>query len=601
MAAEVPRLALGGGGGGGERLPVPPMAAAEEDSPAATSTRKRLVGTSGNLTMAAEIPRLALGGGGGGAGGERLPAAGEDSAPAATDAGKRPVVGLGFGSSLAAMAAAAAAGIQPDAFALGGPAEYPAGDGERDVLMVSFLRSIAAFLADGTCQMQVNDGLSCVVDLAGGDADGGGVGEGRSLQRLASAFAEALALRFILPCDGVCRSLHLTRAPPPPAVSAARQGFRAMCPFVRLAAAAANLSIAEVMEAERAVVHVVDLGSGVDANQWVELVRLVAARPGGPPGLLRLTVVNESEDFLSAVAAYVAAEAQRLDLSLQFHPVLSSIEELSATATGSIGSRLVVIPGHPLAVVANLQIHRLLAFPDYVDGVASRRPAAEQSGSSQHTMTTATKTKADALLRAIRDLNPKLVVLTENEADHNVAELGARVWNALNYYAALFDALEASSTPPAAVPPHERACVERWVLGEEIKDIVVREGTGRRERHETLGRWAERMVAAGFSPVTAARALASTETLAQQMVAAGGGGAGAGVLRAAHGGGCFPVICWCDVPVFSVSTWTARRVLVPAPPLWPPAAAGGAGPSGSGYGGNGPSTASSSAAMWWVG
>ncbi|EEE63532.1 hypothetical protein OsJ_18348 [Oryza sativa Japonica Group] len=494
--------------------------------------------------MAVEIPRLALGGGGGGAGGERLPAAGEDSAPAATNAGKRPVVGLGFGSSLAAMAAAAAAGIQPDAFALGGPAEYPAGDGERDVLMVSFLRSIAAFLADGTCQMQVNDGLSCVVDLAGGDADCGRVGEGRSAQRLASAFAEALALRFILPCDGVCRSLHLTRAPPPPAVSAARQGFRAMCPFVRLAAAAANLSIAEVMEAERAVVHVVDLGGGVDANH---------------------------------------------------------IEELSATATGSIGSRLVVIPGQPLAVVANLQIHRLLAFPDYVDGVASRRPAAEQSGSSQHTMTTATKTKADALLRAIRDLNPKLVVLTENEADHNVAELGARVWNALNYYAALFDALEASSTPPAAVPPHERACVERWVLGEEIKDIVVREGTGRRERHETLGRWAERMVAAGFSPVTAARALASTETLAQQMVAAGGGGAGAGVLRAAHGGGCFPVICWCDVPVFSVSTWTARRVLVPAPPLWPPAAAGGAGPSGSGYGGDGPSTASSSAAMWWVG
>uniref|UniRef100_A0A0D3G6Z6 Uncharacterized protein n=1 Tax=Oryza barthii TaxID=65489 RepID=A0A0D3G6Z6_9ORYZ len=198
------------------------------------------------------------------------------------------------------------------------------------------------------------------------------------------------------------------------------------------------------------------------------------------------------------------------------------IEELSATATGSIGSRLVVIPGQPLAVVANLQIHRLLAFPDYVDGVASRRPAAEQSGSSQHTMTTATKTKADALLRAIRDLNPKLVVLTENEADHNVAELGARVWNALNYYAALFDALEASSTPPAAVPPP----------------------------------------------------------------------------GAAHGGGCFPVICWCDVPVFSVSTWTARRVLVPAPPLWPPAAAGGAGPSGSGYGGDGPSTASSSAAMW---
>ena len=144
---------------------------------------------SGKLTMVAEIPRLALGGGGGV--GERLPAAGEDSA-AATNTGKRPVVG----SSLAAMVVAAA-GIQPDAFALGGLVEYPAGNGERDLLVVRFLRSIAAFLADGTCQMQVNDRLSCIVDLAGG------VGGGRSAQQLASAFTEALALRFILLCDGV--------------------------------------------------------------------------------------------------------------------------------------------------------------------------------------------------------------------------------------------------------------------------------------------------------------------------------------------------------------------------------------------------------------
>uniref|UniRef100_A0A0E0L1W4 Uncharacterized protein n=1 Tax=Oryza punctata TaxID=4537 RepID=A0A0E0L1W4_ORYPU len=530
MAAEIPRLVLGGRRG--ERLPAPPMAAAaEEDSPAATNTRKH------------------------------------------------PVVG----SSLAAMAAAAAAGIQPDPFALVGAAEYPADDGERDLLMVRFLRSIAAALADGECHLQVNDGLSCVADLAGG-------GGGRSMQRLAAAFAEALALRFILPCDGVCRSLYLTQAPPPEAVSAARQGFRAMCPFVRLAAAAANLSIAEVMEAERGVVHVVDLGGGADANQWVELVRVLAARPGGPPSLLRLTVVNEAEDFLSAAAAYVGAEAQRLGVNVQFHPVKSSIEALPGIGAAGLG----VIAGQALAVVATLQIHRLLAFPDD-DGVG-RRPAAEQSGSRrQHTMTT-TKTKADALLRTIRGLSPKLVVLTEHEADHNVGELVPRVWNALNYYAALFDAVEASSPP---VSPHDRACVERWVLGEEIMDIVVREGTGRRERHEKLERWAARMIAAGFSPMTATKAMAKTETLAQQMVAAGGAGAGAGVLRAAHGGGCFPVICWCDVPVFSVSTWTARRVLVPAPPLWPAAAAAGGGASGSRYG-DGLATASSSAAMWWT-
>uniref|UniRef100_A0A0E0DQU9 Uncharacterized protein n=1 Tax=Oryza meridionalis TaxID=40149 RepID=A0A0E0DQU9_9ORYZ len=124
--------------------------------------------------MVVEISRLALGGGGGA--GERLPAVGEDSA-AATNTGKRPVAR----SSLAAMVAVVA-GIQPDAFALGWPAEYPAGDGERDLLKVVHRRL---------------PGRRDVPDAAGG------VGGGRSEQRLASAFAEALALRFILPCDGV--------------------------------------------------------------------------------------------------------------------------------------------------------------------------------------------------------------------------------------------------------------------------------------------------------------------------------------------------------------------------------------------------------------
>uniref|UniRef100_A0A0E0BJF3 Uncharacterized protein n=1 Tax=Oryza glumipatula TaxID=40148 RepID=A0A0E0BJF3_9ORYZ len=88
---------------------------------------------------------------------------------------------------------AAEAGIQLDSFSLGGPAEYPAGDGERDVLMVRFLRSITAFLANGTCQMQVNDGLRSVVDLTGGG------GRGKSLQRLVSAVHR-----------GTCTAVHPT-------------------------------------------------------------------------------------------------------------------------------------------------------------------------------------------------------------------------------------------------------------------------------------------------------------------------------------------------------------------------------------------------------
>ncbi|KAF0922792.1 hypothetical protein E2562_002044 [Oryza meyeriana var. granulata] len=425
------------------------------------------------------------------------PSSGRDKGKASRNKRNRPELGS---SSAAVEAAAAAAmpwtGNQPNPYALllGGspvaavplaavppaPVEYPADERERDILLVRLLQSTADAIACGMFHL-INRGLGWVADLASPD--------GRSLQRLASAFAEAFALAFVLPCDGVCRVLQLPQAAPPGGVAAARQRFRAMCPFVRLAGAAANLSVVEAMENEGRVVHVVDLG-GADTNQWVELVRLFAARSGGPPRMLRLTVVNEAEDFLSATAMYLNAEAQRLDVTFQFHPVQSSIDAL--TGVGPLG----VIAGQALAVVATLQIHRLLAYeittPFYpIDGNGKRPAAAEQS--TQHTITT----RADALLRTIRGLSPKLMILTEQEADLNVAELQPRVWSALNYYAALFDAVEESAP---LVSPLDRACVERWLLGEEIRDIVTCKGTARWERHEKLERWAARMVAAGFAP-----------------------------------------------------------------------------------------------------
>ena len=51
--------------------------------------------------------------------------------------------------------------------------------------------------------------------------------------------------------------------------------------------------------------------------------------------------------------------------------------------------------------------------------------------------------KADVLLRDLAELSPKLMVVTEQEADHN-GEFMGRFDNALHYHGALFDALEES-------------------------------------------------------------------------------------------------------------------------------------------------------------
>uniref|UniRef100_J3L8B0 Uncharacterized protein n=1 Tax=Oryza brachyantha TaxID=4533 RepID=J3L8B0_ORYBR len=78
------------------------------------------------------------------------------------------------------------------------------------------------------------------------------------------------------------------------------------------------------------------------------------------------------------------------------------------------------------------------------------------------------------------------MVVTEQEANHNAAGLTERFLEALNYYSALLNCLEVG----AARGSVERARVERWLLGEEIKNIMACDGAERWERHERLERWA---------------------------------------------------------------------------------------------------------------
>lgn len=51
--------------------------------------------------------------------------------------------------------------------------------------------------------------------------------------------------------------------------------------------------------------------------------------------------------------------------------------------------------------------------------------------------------KLDSLMRVIRSINPCIMVVTELEADHNWAVFVTRFIEALFYYSAYFDCLEA--------------------------------------------------------------------------------------------------------------------------------------------------------------
>uniref|UniRef100_A0A0D3HI20 Uncharacterized protein n=1 Tax=Oryza barthii TaxID=65489 RepID=A0A0D3HI20_9ORYZ len=76
----------------------------------------------------------------------------------------------------------------------------------------------------------------------------------------------------------------------------------------------------------------------------------------------------------------------------------------------------------------------------------------------------------------------------------NRAIVEARFCEALHHYAAVFDSLDAAAAATSAASrlwsPDERAQVERVVVGEEIKGVLLRDGAHRRERHDRLRQWA---------------------------------------------------------------------------------------------------------------
>ncbi|KAK8454442.1 hypothetical protein SEVIR_5G456700v4 [Setaria viridis] len=360
------------------------------------------------------------------------------------------------------------------------------------------------------------------------------------MQRVAAAFAEALARRALRAWPGLCRALLLPRAAPAAAeLAAARRHFLDLCPFLRIAGAAANQCILEAMESEK-IVHVIDLG-GADATQWLELLHLLAARPEGPPHL-RLTAVHEHKDVLAQTAMALTKEAERLDVPFQFNPVVCRLDALDVES-------LRVKTGEALAITSSLQLHCLLASDDDSAAGAGKdnnnsnktERRSPESGLSPST------SRADAFLGALWGLSPKLMVLTEQEASHNAAALTERFVEALNYYAALFDCLEVV----AARGSVERARVERWLLGEEIKNIVACDGVERRERHERLDRWAARMEGAGFGRVPM-----SYYALLQARRAAQGLGCDGFKVREEKGSF---FLCWQDRAIFSVSAWRGRR------------------------------------------
>ncbi|XP_057453227.1 GRAS family protein TF80-like [Lotus japonicus] len=150
--------------------------------------------------------------------------------------------------------------------------------------------------------------------------------------------------------------------------------------------------------------------------------------------------------------------------------------------------------------------------------------------------------KMECFLNGLWKLQPKVMVITEQEANVNGSTLTDRMENALQFYGALFDCLEATF-PRTLV---DRTLLEKMLLGKQIKNIIACEGVERKERYEVVRTWIPRLQLAGFGMVSISpNGMIQAKTLLQNYV---------GGYHTVQDKNCL-FMCWEGRPLFSISAW----------------------------------------------
>lgn len=350
---------------------------------------------------------------------------------------------------------------------------------------------------------------------------------GDSLQRLATRFASALALRLVKRWPGVHRSLNRNHRPNSEP-DRARQVSTRTFPYLGFAYAVIARILLQSMSYEEAI-HIVDLGSG-DSELWVPLMRSFALLPCGIPHL-RISCVHGDKAVVDELGRTLAKEAKKLDMPFQYNPVNVALKDLEIDTLG-VEQR----PREALGFVSVLNLHVLLAQDDQFLGGQSKDVGIAVKECKQ----------MEKFLAAIRSVSPKVVLLVEQEADHNLNRLVDRFVGCLNYYSAAFDCLDATFGSSSSLMDERLELEEMYAR--EIENVIACEGLERVERHERFGRWMVRLGRAGFKPVRLW--LDGLEDYRKMVEAYGKEGYKIISDRASL------VMCWHERPLYAVSAWT---------------------------------------------
>lgn len=335
--------------------------------------------------------------------------------------------------------------------------------------------------------------------------------EGTPIQRVGSYFTEALAIRTARLWPSI---FHI--APPREldrAEDEAATSFRLLnhlSPIPKFLHFTSNEMILRAFEGKDRV-HIIDFDIK-QGLQWPGLFHSLASRPN-PPTHVRITGIGESKQELQDTGDRLAGFAAALNLPFEFHPVVDRLEDVRLWM-------LHVKENECVAVNCILQLHKVLY--DESGGVFRN------------------------LLGLIRSTNPTIVLVAEQEAEHNHLKWERRFLDSLKYYSAIFDSLD-SSLPLDSSPTKIK--VEE-MFAREIRNIIACEGSDRVERHENFNTWRRLMEEGGFRCM----GVTERESLQSQMLLKMFSSKDYNVEKQGEDGGGL-TLSWLDQPLFTVSSW----------------------------------------------